>query len=86
MAPAAVAILLQLLPAEAEATDGIGRLDGLSGRQVADQALAMRAIWQHRLLFCFEGLKSKVLCRAKAEARGTGEQPGSRTGRLGETG
>lgn len=29
--------------------------------QVADQALAMRAIWQYRLLFHFEGLKSSLL-------------------------
>lgn len=36
-----------------------------------------------RLLFCFEGLKSKLLCEAEAEARGMGEQPGSRTGRPG---
>ena len=83
MAPAAVAILPQLLPAEADTPYVIGGLNGHSGCQVADRALAMRAIWQHRLLFYFEGSKSKLLCTAEAEARGTGEQPGSRTSRLG---
>lgn len=40
---------------------GAGR-DRTSGwsLQVADQALAMRAIWKSRLLFYFEGLKSSL--------------------------
>lgn len=87
MAPAAVAILPQLLPAEAEAPDGMGGPNGLSGCQVADQALAMRAIWQYGLLFYFEGLKSRYLRYSKGRGSRHGrEQPGSRTGRSGETG
>lgn len=45
MAPAAVAILPQLLPAEKEVKGGIAGQVGLS-LVVADQALAMGAIWQ----------------------------------------
>lgn len=48
--------------------------------EVADQALAMGAIWQYKLLFYFEGLKSNLLCTAqqwpRLEARESDGDPG----------